>query len=66
VEKNKGIYKNMGYQLPKNLSKFEQDIAEDALNRDFTMDALYFDLNELKIIDPLGEGLIDIKSKVIK
>ena len=44
---------------------FKLDIAEDALNRDFTMNALYFDLEELKIVDPLGTGLEDIHNKVI-
>jgi tRNA nucleotidyltransferase/poly(A) polymerase len=29
------------------------------------MNALYFDLEELKIVDPLGSGLEDIQNKVI-
>ena len=44
---------------------FQLDIAEDAMNRDFTMNALYFDLEELRITDPLGKGLEDIHNKVI-
>lgn len=41
---------------------FKLDFAEDALNRDFTMNALYFDLEELRIMDPLGSGLEDIQN----
>jgi tRNA nucleotidyltransferase/poly(A) polymerase len=35
------------------LTNYKLDLAEDALNRDFTINALYFDLNELKVLDPL-------------
>lgn len=35
------------------ITNFKLDLAEDALNRDFTMNALYFDLSELKVLDPL-------------
>jgi tRNA nucleotidyltransferase/poly(A) polymerase len=29
------------------------------------MNALYFDLEELKIVDPLGQGLEDIQNKMV-
>ena len=45
---------------------FKLDLAEDALNRDFRMNALYFDLEELKIMDPLGSGLEDIQNKMVE
>lgn len=45
---------------------FKLDLAEDAMNRDFTMNALYFDLDELKVVDPLGRGLEDIENKLVE
>jgi len=45
---------------------FKLDFAEDAMNRDFTMNALYFDLDELKVLDPLGRGLEDIEKKMVQ
>jgi tRNA nucleotidyltransferase/poly(A) polymerase len=35
------------------ISNSRLNLVEDAKNRDFTMNALYFDLEELKILDPL-------------
>jgi tRNA nucleotidyltransferase/poly(A) polymerase len=40
--------------------KQKGSLLEDARDRDFTMNALYFDLNELKVKDPIGCGLRDI------
>ena len=45
--------------------EFTQDWAEDAKRRDFTMNALYCDLNG-EIYDPTGQGLSDIKAKKIR
>jgi tRNA nucleotidyltransferase/poly(A) polymerase len=39
-------------------------IEKDAFRRDFTMNALYEDMNG-KILDPTGHGLIDIKNNTI-
>ena len=44
---------------------FTQDWAEDAIRRDFTINALYADADG-QIFDPTGEGLEDIKSRKFK
>ncbi len=44
---------------------FTQDWEEDAKRRDFTINALYCDLDG-KIYDPLGQGLEDIKDRRIR
>jgi poly(A) polymerase len=45
--------------------KFTDNWAEDAARRDFTMNALYADLDG-KIYDPLGQGLNDLKRHKVK
>lgn len=40
------------------------DILEDALRRDFKCNAVYYDVKNQKIVDPLG-GVEDIKNKVL-
>lgn len=45
--------------------KFTDNWAEDAARRDFTMNALYADLDG-KIYDPLGQGLHDLKRRKVK
>jgi len=44
---------------------FTKDWAQDAQRRDFTMNALYCDLDG-KIYDPTGQGLDDIKARRIR
>lgn len=44
---------------------FSKDIREDALRRDFTMNALYADKTG-KVLDPLNTGLEDLKSRQIR
>ncbi len=44
---------------------FTTDWAEDAARRDFTMNALYADLDG-KIYDPLGQGLADLKNRKVR
>ncbi len=44
---------------------FTKDWAEDARRRDFTMNALYADVDG-KIYDPTGQGLADIKARKIR
>jgi tRNA nucleotidyltransferase/poly(A) polymerase len=41
------------------------DLLSDAKSKDFTMNALYFNLEDLRIIDPLDSGLKDIEKRVI-
>ncbi len=41
------------------------DMKEDALRRDFTMNALFYQITEERIID-FVEGVIDIRNKVIR
>lgn len=44
---------------------YTTDWAEDAARRDFTMNALYADLNG-KIYDPLGKGITDLEKQKVK
>lgn len=44
---------------------FTTDITKDALRRDFTCNAIYYDVKNEKIIDPLG-GIADIEHKIIR
>jgi len=39
----------------------KSDLLTDARARDFTMNALYFNLDDLTIVDPLESGLKDIE-----
>ena len=39
---------------------------EDAIRRDFTVNALYVNLSTGELLDPTGKGLSDIKSKLIR
>jgi len=41
-------------------------IFDDAQRRDLTINALYFNLNTRKLLDPNLSGMLDIKNKVIK
>lgn len=44
--------------------EFTDDIYSDALRRDFKCNAVYYDIKEKKIVDPLG-GLVDIKNRAL-
>jgi tRNA nucleotidyltransferase/poly(A) polymerase len=41
-------------------------IDQDALRRDFTINALFLRLSDMKILDLTGQGLNDIQSKIIR
>lgn len=41
-------------------------LEEDAFRRDLTINALYWDLSNCKILDPTGKGFDDIGNKVIR
>lgn len=45
---------------------FTTDIHEDALRRDFTVNALYAELPDGNVLDPTGSGLADLKNRVIR
>ena len=45
--------------------QFVDDVAEDALRRDFTCNALYLDLRNGALIDPTG-GLADLRARTLR
>ena len=73
------IYKNEHYEFTSfrkdsysldgkhepNEIKLTNDIKEDALRRDFTINAIYYDILKEEYVDPLN-GIGDIKRKIIK
>ena len=42
------------------------DLAEDALMRDFSVNAFYYDCREGSLIDPLACGVADLQSKTLR
>lgn len=46
--------------------KFIDDINVDALRRDFTINAIYYDLLKNEIVDPTGYGVNDIKEGILR
>lgn len=58
------VYENGGAHTPIR-TEFTEDIKADALRRDFTCNAVYYDVKSEKIVDPLG-GATDIRNKIIK
>lgn len=54
---------NIGNRFP--MVTFVSTMKEDAIRRDFTINALYMNKNG-KIFDPLDRGIEDLKRKVIK
>lgn len=57
-------YGSDGSHAPQEV-KFTSSVEQDALRRDFTVNALYYDIATGKILDFLG-GLDDIKNKIIR
>lgn len=45
-------------------TEFTTDVMEDALRRDFKCNAIYYDIKNDKIVDPLG-GVKDIENRVL-
>lgn len=41
-------------------------IEEDAARRDFTVNALYFDLNTYETVDPTGKGKSDLEKRILR
>ena len=56
-------YKTGGSHEPESV-QFTDDITLDALRRDFKCNAIYYDLKNDVIVDPLG-GVLDVKNKVL-
>lgn len=42
------------------------DIYDDCNRRDFTVNALYYNINTRELVDPTGQGVDDIKSKTLR
>ena len=42
------------------------DISVDSLRRDFTLNALYYDVKTNAILDPTGKGLEDLRNKILR
>lgn len=57
-------YPQNGRHTPEDVV-FIKDIREDALRRDFTVNAVYYDIMKGQIVDPLGKGVEDISKKEI-
>lgn len=55
---------NSGVHSPEKV-EFTSDITVDALRRDFTVNAIYYDLTNDSIVDPTG-GLKDIKKRELR
>lgn len=60
----KDSYAKDGGHLPQKV-EFNCTQIEDAERRDFTINAIYYDVIKEEIVDPLG-GLEDIKNKIIR
>ena len=58
------VYGENGMHTPIR-TEFTENIKADALRRDFTCNAVYYDVKNDKIVDPLG-GATDIRNKIIK
>ncbi len=57
------VYASGGRHRPTG-TVFTEDIAKDAVRRDFKCNAVYYDIKNDKIVDPLG-GVFDIRSKIL-
>ena len=59
------VYPEGGAHRPRGVA-FTQSIEEDARRRDFTVNALYLDIRNGRILDPTGRGRADIQSRLIR
>ncbi len=57
-------YETGGKHRPENV-KFHVTLQDDAVRRDFTANAVYYDIEENRITDPLN-GVSDINNRVLK
>jgi len=58
-------YRPGGGHAPESVA-FPASMAEDALRRDFTVNALYYDIGAGRVIDPLKTGLGDLARRVVR
>ena len=55
------------YALDSRIPQIEIGTAEeDALRRDFTINSMFYNINEMKVEDLSGNGLSDMENKVIR
>ena len=59
------FYPSDGRHRPDTVT-FTDNMEEDAKRRDFTVNALYFDIESGSVIDPTGSGLNDLKKKMLR
>lgn len=59
------FYRKGGEHRPYRVD-FTDDITLDAKRRDFTVNALYLDVENRKILDPTGRGIEDIRNCVLR
>lgn len=45
---------------------FDHDLQPDAYQRDFTVNALYYDTHNRVVVDPTGQGLLDAQNNVLR
>ena len=57
------VYEVGGGHTPSQV-ELTDDILEDAKRRDFKCNAIYYDIKDAKIVDPLG-GVMDVKNKIL-
>lgn len=60
----KDNYSKSGEHSPQSVD-YVSDLREDAMRRDFTINALYYDILNKKIVD-IYSGLLDLKNEVIR
>ena len=60
----KDVYSPTGKHSPKKV-EFVSTLEEDCLRRDFTINAIYYDIANNKIIDPFG-GKLDLEKRLLK
>lgn len=60
----KDVYGNDGSHVPERVERTE-DIFEDSKRRDFSVNAIYYNINKDEIVD-FYHGIIDLKQKVLR
>ncbi len=66
LDEERGIYRLLWQNLTIDVSKMQgKSIEEDLLRRDYTVNALAYDIKGQRIIDPTG-GLRDLKDRLLK
>lgn len=63
VQTRRGKYDGIDPETPEAV---HGNVADDALRRDLTMNSLYYDIRNKKMLDPTGHGLEDIRKKILR